>query len=196
MKFKNLFQRIFIDGLGGMGLGLFATLIIGTIIQQVGTLIGGTVGSTLFLLGKIAAAMTGAGIGVGVAYKFKESPLVVVSAATAGMVGAFAGNIAKYSMPNTRVYIDISADEKFASVALKNLANYEMNFKEDEILQRFTRGDAARTGEGSGLGLAIADSFVAASNGSFQVTVDGDLFKATVRLPLAEEAPPAVQATL
>lgn len=58
MKFKNLFQRIFIDGLGGMGLGLFATLIIGTIIQQVGTLIGGTVGSTLFLLGKIAAAMT------------------------------------------------------------------------------------------------------------------------------------------
>ena len=95
MKFKNLFQRIFIDGLGGMGLGLFATLIIGTIIQQVGTLIGGTVGSTLFLLGKIAAAMTGAGIGVGVAYKFKESPLVVVSAATAGMVGAFAGNIAK-----------------------------------------------------------------------------------------------------
>ena len=95
MKFKNLFQRIFIDGLGGIGLGLFATLIIGTIIQQVGTLIGGTVGSTLFLLGKIAAAMTGAGIGVGVAYKFKESPLVVVSAATAGMVGAFAGNIAK-----------------------------------------------------------------------------------------------------
>ena len=95
MKLKNLFQRIFIDGLGGMGLGLFATLIIGTIIQQVGTLIGGTVGSTLFLLGKIAAAMTGAGIGVGVAYKFKESPLVVVSAATAGMVGAFAGNIAK-----------------------------------------------------------------------------------------------------
>ena len=95
MKLKNLFQRIFIDGLGRMGLGLFATLIIGTIIQQVGTLIGGTVGSTLFLLGKIAAAMTGAGIGVGVAYKFKESPLVVVSAATAGMVGAFAGNIAK-----------------------------------------------------------------------------------------------------
>ena len=95
MKLKNLFQRVFIDGLGGMGLGLFATLIIGTIIQQVGTLIGGTVGSTLFLLGKIAAAMTGAGIGVGVAYKFKESPLVVVSAATAGMVGAFAGNIAK-----------------------------------------------------------------------------------------------------
>lgn len=47
MKLKNLFQRVFIDGLGGMGLGLFATLIIGTIIQQVGTLIGGTVGSTL-----------------------------------------------------------------------------------------------------------------------------------------------------
>ncbi len=93
MKLKSLFQRIFIDGLGGMGLGLFATLIIGTIIQQIGSLIGGSVGDTLYLLGKMAAAMTGAGIGVGVAYKFKESPLVVVSAATAGMVGAFAGKI-------------------------------------------------------------------------------------------------------
>ena len=57
MKLKNLFQRVFIDGLGGMGLGLFATLIIGTIIQQVGTLIGGTVGSTLFLLGKIIESL-------------------------------------------------------------------------------------------------------------------------------------------
>ena len=77
MKFKNLFQRIFIDGLGGMGLGLFATLIIGTIIKQVGTRIGGTVGSTLFLLGKIAAAMNGAGIDLGVAHQCKESPIVV-----------------------------------------------------------------------------------------------------------------------
>ena len=86
-------NRIFIEGLTGMAQGLFATLIVGTIIQQVGTLIGGTAGDMIFLIGKAAAALTGAGIGVGVAYRFKESPLVVVSAAIAGMVGAFASKL-------------------------------------------------------------------------------------------------------
>ncbi len=90
---KKWANRIFIDGLTGMAHGLFATLIIGTIIQQIGTLIGGNVGNLIFVVGKVAAALTGAGIGVGVAYRFKESPLVVLSAATAGMVGAFASNL-------------------------------------------------------------------------------------------------------
>ena len=90
---KKILNRIFIDGLSGMALGLFSTLIVGTIIQQLGTLIGGNIGGTFFVLGKAAAAMTSAGIGVGVAYKFKESPLVVLSAATAGMVGGFASKI-------------------------------------------------------------------------------------------------------
>ena len=71
----------------------FATLLIGTIIQQIGNLIGGQVGTYLFLIGKVAAAVTGAGIGCGVAYRFKEPPLVVLSAAVAGMVGAFASKI-------------------------------------------------------------------------------------------------------
>ncbi|MBQ0000157.1 MAG: PTS sugar transporter subunit IIC, partial [Clostridiales bacterium] len=92
-KFKKLMNHIFIDGLSGMALGLFSTLIVGTIIQQIGTLIGGNIGDMIFLIGKVAAAMTSAGIGVGVAYKFKESPLVTFSAATAGMVGGFAGKI-------------------------------------------------------------------------------------------------------
>lgn len=90
---KKLANRIFIDGLTGMAHGLFATLIIGTIIQQIGTLIGGDIGNLIFVVGKVAAAMTGAGIGVGVAYRFKENSLVVLSAATAGMVGAFASKI-------------------------------------------------------------------------------------------------------
>lgn len=92
-KLKKILNHIFIEGLTGMAQGLFATLIVGTIIQQIGTLIGGTVGDTIFVLGKVAAALTGAGIGVGVAYRFKESPLVVLSAATAGMVGGFASKI-------------------------------------------------------------------------------------------------------
>ena len=92
-QLKKYLNRIFIDGLSGMAMGLFATLIIGTIIQQIGSLIGGEIGNYLYLIGKMAATLTGAGIGVGVACKFKEGPLVVVSSATAGMVGAFAGKI-------------------------------------------------------------------------------------------------------
>ena len=90
---KKWLNRIFIDGLTGMAQGLFATLIVGTIIQQIGSLIGGNVGDIIFLLGKVAAALTGAGIGVGVAYRFKESPLVTVSSAITGMIGAFASKL-------------------------------------------------------------------------------------------------------
>ena len=90
---KKILNRIFIEGLSGMAYGLFATLIIGTIIQQIGNLIGGPWGTLLYQFGKFAAAMTGAGIGAGVACRFKESSLVVLSSITAGMVGAYAGNI-------------------------------------------------------------------------------------------------------
>ena len=90
---KKILNRIFIEGLSGMACGLFATLIIGTIIQQIGNLVGGNWGTLIYQFGKFASAMTSAGIGVGVACRFKESPLVVLSAATAGMVGGYAGNI-------------------------------------------------------------------------------------------------------
>lgn len=90
---KKWLNRVFIDGLSGMAQGLFATLIVGTIIQQIGTLIGGNIGDMIFLMGKVAAALTGAGIGVGVAYRSKSSPLVVVSAGIVGMIGAFASKL-------------------------------------------------------------------------------------------------------
>lgn len=90
---KKLCSRIFVDGLSGMASGLFATLIIGTIIQQIGLLLGGQFGDALYTMGKVAAAVTGAGIGCGVAVRLKESPLVILSAATTGMVGAFASKI-------------------------------------------------------------------------------------------------------
>lgn len=92
-QIKKLCNRLFIDGLSGMALGLFATLIVGTIIQQVGTLVVWKYSDYVYAVGKIAASLTGAGIGCGVAYKLKESPLVVLSAATCGMVGAFAAKI-------------------------------------------------------------------------------------------------------
>ncbi len=88
-KFKDFLNEIFIDGLSGMALGLFATLIIGTIICQLGSLIGGDLGAYLTAMGNVAKSLTGAGIGVGVASKLKSSPLVTVAAAVTGMIGAF-----------------------------------------------------------------------------------------------------------
>lgn len=90
---KKYLNRIFIEGLSGMALGLFATLIIGTILEQISKMIPGAIGDYLYVISRFACVITGAGIGVGVAYKFKESPLVVISSATAGMVGAFASKI-------------------------------------------------------------------------------------------------------
>ena len=91
---KKALNHLFIDGLSGMAQGLFATLIVGTILSQIGTLFfGGKVADFLFVAGKVASLLTGAGIGVGVAYKFKASPLVIISAATNGMIGAYAAKI-------------------------------------------------------------------------------------------------------
>lgn len=86
---KKILNHIFIDGSSGMALGLFSTLIIGTIIGQIGTLVGNEIGTYLIAVSSVAKTVTGAGIGVGVAAKFKQGPLVTVSAAVAGMIGAF-----------------------------------------------------------------------------------------------------------
>ena len=92
-KVKKILHEIFIDGLSGMAVGLFATLIIGTIIIQVGNFFPDPVSNYLILIGKIASSLTGAGIGCGVAMRLKGSPLVVVSAIVAGQIGAFAGKL-------------------------------------------------------------------------------------------------------
>ena len=86
----KLLKRIFIDGLSGMAIGLFATLIIGTILEQIGTFLGGNIGTMIVMVAGIAKVLTGAGIGVGVASKLGEETLVCASAASAGMIGAFA----------------------------------------------------------------------------------------------------------
>lgn len=92
-KFKKVLNKIFVDGLSGMALGLFATLIIGTILSQIAKLIGGNVGTYINYVASMAKTLTCAGIGVGVAHKYKETPLVMVSAAVAGMIGGYASSI-------------------------------------------------------------------------------------------------------
>lgn len=89
-------------------------------------------------------------------------------------------NILKYSMPHSRVYIDVRDDGAEVSVTFKNMSAAEMNFSPEEITERFVRGDLSRNTEGSGLGLAIAQSFTELQKGTFKVETDGDLFKVTI----------------
>lgn len=86
-------------------------------------------------------------------------------------------NIGKYAMPHSRAYIDIHEEEDCVSVIFKNMSEVEMNFSSEEIQERFVRGDKSRHETGSGLGLAIAKSFVVAQGGTFDIEIDGDLFK-------------------
>lgn len=95
---KKVLNHIFIDGLSGMATGLFATLIVGTIVQQIGTFLGGEYGDLIYLMGKAAAALTSAGIGIGVAHRYKASSLVILSAAVCGMVGGYASQILSGSL--------------------------------------------------------------------------------------------------
>ena len=89
-------------------------------------------------------------------------------------------NISKYSMPHTRVYIDITKADNKVRLTMKNISSYELNFDPDEIMERFKRADESRNTEGSGLGLAIARDLVNLQGGSFNIDIDGDLFKSTV----------------
>lgn len=94
------------------------------------------------------------------------------------------GNVAKYALPGTRVYVQCSNTEEGISVVLKNITAQEIQVSAEELTERFVRGDASRNTEGSGLGLAIAKSFTELQGGVFKIDVDGDLFKVIVTFPL------------
>ena len=108
-------------------------------------------------------------------------------------------NALKYSMPGTRIFVNMSANQSHARIIFKNTASYEMNFTEEEILERFVRGDKARTSDGSGLGLSIAQGFTRACGGELKLGLDGDQFKVELTFDIArpeeeseaEPAPPA-----
>ncbi|MBR5517338.1 MAG: hypothetical protein IKU53_05130 [Firmicutes bacterium] len=99
------------------------------------------------------------------------------------------GNVSKYALENSRVYINVSehnvGENGLIKIEVKNISKEELNISADELMERFKRGDESRNTEGSGLGLAIAKDLVKMMNGVFEITVDGDLFKATVMLEKA-----------
>lgn len=96
------------------------------------------------------------------------------------------GNVLKYSLENSRVYITVRTLGNQAIIAFKNVSKYELNENIDELFERFKRGDTSRHTEGSGLGLAIAKSIVDLHKGSLDIETDGDLFKVSITLNLEE----------
>ncbi|WP_093988721.1 sensor histidine kinase [Massiliimalia timonensis] len=98
-------------------------------------------------------------------------------------------NALKYSMEGTRIFIQMTRTPDEVTVSVKNTAAYEMEFTEEEILERFSRGDKSRTTEGNGLGLSIAKSFAEVCGGAFDIKIDGDQFKAMVTFPVVEKLP-------
>ena len=93
-------------------------------------------------------------------------------------------NVCKYALAGTRVYIDAGIEGNEAVISVKNISRDPLNVSADELMERFVRGDSSRHTEGSGLGLNIAQSLVNLMHGKFSLSVDGDLFKAEIRLPL------------
>ncbi|MCQ2530777.1 MAG: HAMP domain-containing histidine kinase [Lachnospiraceae bacterium] len=96
-------------------------------------------------------------------------------------------NICKYAQPGTRVYLSLEKMDGDAVITFKNTSRDALNMSEEELMERFTRGDSSRNTEGNGLGLSIAKSMAELQNGKLNVVIDGDLFKAILRFPLIEQ---------
>lgn len=123
----------------------------------------------------------------------KKNLTVILDAPENGIVQALDGdktyrifenlftNIAKYTLPGTRVYVSATAQPEYTEIVFKNISEAQMNFTPEEIVERFVRGDKSRHESGSGIGLAIVKSFTEVQNGTFSIEIDGDLFKAVVR---------------
>lgn len=123
--------------------------------------------------------------GIDIVLKIPETPVTVTadSQKTSRIVENLFSNIKKYALEGTRVYAEVTDGEKSARLTFKNVSKYPLDISPDELVQRFVRGDASRTGEGSGLGLSIAKNLCELQGGELIVEIDGDLFKAVVELP-------------
>ncbi|MDP4094290.1 MAG: HAMP domain-containing sensor histidine kinase [Bacillota bacterium] len=89
-------------------------------------------------------------------------------------------NVLKYSLTGSRIYLSVEAEKTLVKIIMMNTASYEMDFTPEEIIERFARGNKARSGEGSGIGLAIAKAYTEACGGSFQIKIEGDQFKTII----------------
>ena len=99
-------------------------------------------------------------------------------------------NACKYAMEGSRVYVDLKEEDGMAVFTIKNVSESPLNIDASELTERFVRGDVARTTEGSGLGLSIAKNLTLLQKGTFDIIIDGDLFKALVAFPVKKTGGP------
>ena len=92
-------------------------------------------------------------------------------------------NVIKYSKEGTRVYVDFDEKDSTVELTIKNVSSNRLNISPDELMERFIRGDESRSTDGSGLGLSITDQLVSIQGGSFEIEIDGDLFKSKIKIP-------------
>ena len=126
------------------------------------------------------------GLSVRRSYPADSLPVVTDGARLHQVFANLLGNAIKYALAGTRIYLEVRETGECYLIRMVNTASYEMDFKPDEIMQRFARGDKARSTKGSGLGLAIAQTYTESVDGKFHVAVDGDQFSAIVELPKTE----------
>ena len=96
-------------------------------------------------------------------------------------------NVTKYALSGTRAYMDIFEKDDTMVLEVKNMSRDQLNISSQELLERFKRGDSSRNTEGSGLGLAIASDLTSLMDGTFEIAIDGDLFKAILSLKKANQ---------
>lgn len=96
-------------------------------------------------------------------------------------------NVCKYAQTGTRVYLSAKERGDQVIITFKNVSKYPLNISSDELMERFVRGDSSRNTEGSGLGLSIAKSLCEVQKGSFELEIDGDLFKTIITFPVMKE---------
>ena len=136
-------------------------------------------------LGEFADALDGCGLQV-----MFRSPAEPVMALCDGrhlwrVLSNCLGNVVKYALSGTRVYVDVTQAGGQVGVSIRNISAQMLGITAEELMERFVRGDSSRNTEGSGLGLNIAKSLMELQGGKLELVVDGDLFKVVLTLKAA-----------
>lgn len=140
---------------------------------------------TLQAVGENSDVLENAGLDLILNEKDEKISVVADSQHTFRVIDNLFSNARKYSLKGTRVYVDVYKEDNYGVLAIKNISHEKLNLTPEELTARFVRGDNSRSSDGSGLGLSIAQSFTELQNGVFEIKIDGDMFTAFVKLPIA-----------
>jgi len=127
-------------------------------------------------------------IGLTIVTRLPKEPVMIIADGNRiwRVVQNLYSNVAKYAMKDTRVYVELKVNEDTAKFSIKDISAQEIHKSAQDLSERFVRGDESRGTEGSGLGLSIARNLTSLMGGTFEITLDGDLFTASITFPLCK----------